>query len=483
MQPSCYLHEVLRSKFKMFGKLPVEILSKVFSLLSIRDCRAAADAHRYVVERVSDDISSSAEYLRVNNDIKRYGDQAKRTLSYRLSVNMYLGNYFPNVDMLFKSMIFNNAVISGSRAIEFFVPGCITENSDWDIYIADHDQKVTKFMDDMKSNGIKWITKVDEFKDLLDDDSEEITIAEKVIGTFTEEDILLMEEYVRTAARILVNAKIQFELRLREVGKTRAEMEITDKIYELIKYDGSIKYAKLGVGTYPDLIGISIKSGILSYRKRKTKVQLIICRSQTTPLDTIRNFHASITQCFISPCMACHMYSYDLYSKSSSVWNTPYAKTSFGKQQIAKSINKYKDRGFRFYTKSMHQIRYPRDTERSIKRIIGDSNTDVIATDLSIPGSWSTYWSLFESVQSELYNYSWIELNRKLIEDKYSKEYKLLRFDKTLRQTTDLLNESNANINMDDFTSLLRTLFTDTILNNLSELNIKSEVNNQQTLL
>ena len=59
-----------------------------------------------------------------------------------------------------------NAVISGSRSLEFFVPGSCTPTSDWDVHVPNERTCVGIMLETMAKSGVQWQDDMQPLRDL-----------------------------------------------------------------------------------------------------------------------------------------------------------------------------------------------------------------------------------------------------------------------------------------------------------------------------
>jgi hypothetical protein len=62
----------------------------------------------------------------------------------------------------------NFVYLSGSRSLDFFVPGSTTENSDWDFYVPNDSMHVSAFLADMENIGVMWYSPLQEIVRLME---------------------------------------------------------------------------------------------------------------------------------------------------------------------------------------------------------------------------------------------------------------------------------------------------------------------------
>lgn len=71
----------------------------------------------------------------------------------------YFKQLIKNPEELLRCMSMYNVILSGSRAAEYFSPGLIDEDSDWDFYIRNDRRAAAGFMYCLNRAGVEWVDK------------------------------------------------------------------------------------------------------------------------------------------------------------------------------------------------------------------------------------------------------------------------------------------------------------------------------------
>ncbi|KAH7146088.1 hypothetical protein EDB81DRAFT_947157 [Dactylonectria macrodidyma] len=74
----------------------------------------------------------------------------------RIDPVAYLSKTFMHPVTLMSAMFDSGCVISGSRALEFFIPGSITPQSDWDFYVPGYKESVADMINVLALCGVAW---------------------------------------------------------------------------------------------------------------------------------------------------------------------------------------------------------------------------------------------------------------------------------------------------------------------------------------
>lgn len=81
---------------------------------------------------------------------------SEEILRHRLNPLRYLSPVFEDPVFLLKAMTSTGSIISGSRALEYFVPGSVDEDSDWDFYTAACLDSIGPMASCLETLGVKW---------------------------------------------------------------------------------------------------------------------------------------------------------------------------------------------------------------------------------------------------------------------------------------------------------------------------------------
>lgn len=85
-------------------------------------------------------------------DISYPGVDKSAVLAHRVDVKRYLSNAFKDPQKLLEVMLLTNSFISGSRALDFFLPG-VVEPSDWDVFCCGEDYQSLLLLHELKLQG------------------------------------------------------------------------------------------------------------------------------------------------------------------------------------------------------------------------------------------------------------------------------------------------------------------------------------------
>lgn len=380
----------------MIQTIPYEILSRFYAKLSIRDAKALTLA-----------FSLKSPYRQTFDDL--YND--------RVNPILYFTDYFPKPDKLLESMLYTDVYLSGSRSLNFFVPGSADENSDFDFYIDSPKQNIYNFMEDIKSNGVRWLSALEWFELKLNNKNSISTIIpSEIVLLNTNKDIYPCKQSTKKAIKDLFDAYKEQEAQF--LGREKEDLNVT-----VIDEDGDKKTFISRDDIYSRH---QIIRGILQYQNKKYKIQLIITidRKMTVILD----FYSSAVQSVITGFCATHMYAKDAYQRKSIIWDSDIYYDP-NKQKITSSIEKYKKRGYTFYKTRKDHIRDVYQNDTAIKRSLKDSESHTIDFDIDLSEGYSLRGNkryrrneYLNAKRRLFYEYAWVEYGGSLMLDMYTQD-------------------------------------------------------------
>jgi hypothetical protein len=329
-------------------------------------------------------------------------------------MGLYLGQHFSDPQGLLKSMLINDVYLSGSRALDYFVPGSAEEKSDWDFYVGDNSDSIFRFMEFMKSICVKWLTAIEWFTERLENDGFESGI--------TANQILGLQQVVHSTG---LNNHISSAIhRLSEFETDTDIEEIEEQIIQVTNSKGKSKVFRLRHDIYAEF---DIIHGRLTSHGHSQRIQLMV---GTKGLETIMEFYTSAVQCVITGFCAAHMYAADAYNRQSRLWsgrlNHPTAVKKMNDSQ-----KKYERRGFTFYKSLLPAVAFSYQLDVVVKRQLKDPDSHVI--DYNIHGNTSRglfdfthenrqLIALTSAKRREFYEFSWIQNGRGLMVSTYYAE-------------------------------------------------------------
>ena len=134
-------------------------------------------------------------------DVRSFGQAVGTTtaVTRRLSVVNYLAKHFGGSSQgraLLVAMASFGVVLSGSRSLDYFIPGAARSDSDWDLYIPKEVNSIYGFMDRLASLGlVRWETTTDRVDRQL---RQAMTCHEENYVTITPENLAIIGRFKRS---------------------------------------------------------------------------------------------------------------------------------------------------------------------------------------------------------------------------------------------------------------------------------------------
>jgi hypothetical protein len=314
---------VLHAKHKkisiMFSQIPNEITQDVFDKLPIFDCKSIVDAH----------IG--------NTDHQRM----QELYNERVSLDRYFTHNFGDGTKMMKLLAQTDSHLFGSRVIEYFNPGTIDEDSDWNFHASSSPRLRCHFMKSMEEFGVQWEDATSSF--FRDIDTKDLSMVLKRSELdFIIEDSKRFElsEFHQMAIKCFIDASAHITPRRRidkvlffegVVGRNSFICkDITPQIY-------SSDFANL----------LSIK-GTLQFKGNQIRVYMDFTNySEFTHHQMLHDTCFSIQQCLIGGFGALHMYGKLTASNVSYKWNRlEFLSEDSNQEKTDMLAHKYTLRGY-----------------------------------------------------------------------------------------------------------------------------------------
>lgn len=330
----------------------------------------------------------------------------------RINPDSYLAQTFRSPRYLLAAMTDFGCVLSGSRALDYFIPGSASRSSsDWDFLVPCVESSVLGMMDALAHCGVKWDDPLEELVSLISmQRSHSIVLHTKVLmcvspALFTSQrrpkptrEQREVYEMLHQLAKDSLSAAGKAWVKIEKVsGKPSLTPSGAPSLSNIVKNtnDDSVESATIsaragifqltsmgrmlqperhtdpltvhGDDLTPDGEEVEYTMGnslehlrlingyITTAAGSRQKVQLFQCHGSDglpcTPLEFIINtYYATHVQCFISGWSAGHFF-YDLAQQKLAInWSLPDAENS--RLTRRKCIRKYNERGFRFFMSS-----------------------------------------------------------------------------------------------------------------------------------
>lgn len=275
--------------------IPPEISLEIFSHLSIKNLR---------------NVIVSSELSPQSNASIGTSSQCTKRIDEMQNPLRYFGTMFSDPQKLLYELGKVGTMLSGSRALDYFLKGSATETSDWDFYCPPSLISIYGTMKALEKSGVVWKSVYEVMQDALQKQSNQDVIA-----------------YLR---RTHPNIEISRLLNRQDTYAANLSTELIEDI--MIVIDGN---------TY-DTEQCKTISGTITKGDVSHGVQIIYSTGDDSPTEMILQFHSSVVQCFMGFHGAGHLYYRPTMKKIAYYWG------SNTRQYGPALFNKYLERGFRY---------------------------------------------------------------------------------------------------------------------------------------
>ncbi|KAK7222742.1 hypothetical protein V2G26_010745 [Clonostachys chloroleuca] len=256
-------------------------------------------------------------------------------------------------------MFDTGGILSGSHALEIFVPDSIDSLSDWDFYVPGYKELVADMINVLSLCGVTWHPESDYISVELEA-SGKVTVKCQVLQTLS---LWLAECPDAFGPRLqqVLKAFKEYNLSYYYSSSCTITLSSDDKIVVRLHSAQLTTPPETG---YTDISGepFSIIRGTIQGATGVEPVQLIVgCYYSgiRSCLSMVKDFYATHVQCFIGGWCAGHMYYRQAKDKKAIVWRRTRDK------KVQKGIEKYSRRGYSFEDAAtlMPKIRHFKDDE------------------------------------------------------------------------------------------------------------------------
>ncbi|TKA23930.1 hypothetical protein B0A50_06436 [Salinomyces thailandicus] len=260
-------------------------------------------------------------------------DMADVNASVDQHVEGFLGSSFHSPQRLLRGMARANCLLSGSRALDFFVPGSATPSSDWDFYTYGSPYCVGLAIEALSGAGVEWCDAFQPIREIATAPMRSVFYMELEHAYAFVDRALTPRNVDPIVADILVQ--------LRDVLWTKPYQRAV-----LLNNGSTIHLVGRAGGGAPYGTGaVNLITGHTTHNGSSEKVQLIF-RYNTSPVQHILAFYASSVQCFISPFAAVHLY-FSLAKQRTAIY---WPHNSQHEPSAVASVKKYEARQWTFST-------------------------------------------------------------------------------------------------------------------------------------
>lgn len=305
------------------SRLPLDLLAQILSAMAVHDVMNLRRAYK-------------------NKDgFDSFLQECDRRLSVQRYLDKYLGNGIEWLGAMSKCFCY----ISGSRSLEFFVPGSIDESSDWDMYVSGK-ENMHSFMKYSEALGVKWMSTSELVNRALDTGSGRVVLDDNTFANAA---------YIRKLRQTVVQRGYTLEV--------SSIPTLPGKETVLVVHDRSVVVKPSGdANAYGSLNVEEVMQGEITRGGKIMSVQLI--REQRLrgllSVPSLFGFHSTCVQSFLGPHSAHHLYGKMTADRKSHYWSlclTPRlpdhvlknnTEKPFRLGHLAPEWRKYEDRGFKY---------------------------------------------------------------------------------------------------------------------------------------
>ncbi|KAH7248332.1 hypothetical protein B0J15DRAFT_400868 [Fusarium solani] len=298
--------------------------------------------------------------------LKRATHDLLPVLAERIDPSRYLQSTGPFADSpeLLEVMARHGAVLSGSRALEYFVPGSSTNDSDWDFYVPPILPSIIAVKKALEKSGVTFESSLESAARKLREKSGVILSQNQIVSIayeafFNKSSWSMEQKIVINSVRYMYPALRDMTMHVRENGSVGW---MGDLIPIFIREGGRVTFLQPHeeiTHGYPENVASKVLSGTAHRNGSAVSVQLVvgtIDRRMTsitnglsqTVFGSILSFYGSHVQCMLSKHIALHLYYRLASGKSAFRWQVPEAVH----RRAEDAVEKYVTRGFRFITAS-----------------------------------------------------------------------------------------------------------------------------------
>lgn len=320
---------------------------------------------------------------------------------------------FFDPELLIKGMAKNNFILSGSRALDYFVPGSASPESDWDFYIPNNEACIAGALSVLEKGGVIWDDMLTPLRKLAEtDDEKTIHLTRKMAEAYTE---FWNSPFTKQKTAIL-NADFKQLMQDLTCAVANVDKEQTSTILvnnTTIHIHAESNHTAMYNSTFSNSVnsafhpygpGLNVVRGTIpsatSPDGTTHTVQLISSHDNSkTPLDLILAFYASHVQCFISAFGAAHLYFPS--GKNATTWplNTQHRPSADA------ALEKYTARGYTFTSRSISS----KHGQRRLRQL-ADSRSSAKLVEFAFPFAFDDVPTPLQALRrTALKKIMWIE--------------------------------------------------------------------------
>ncbi|KAF5126265.1 hypothetical protein E5D57_010961 [Metarhizium anisopliae] len=278
-----------------------------------------------------------------------YSSILKQCYESRADPVGYLSRTFRYPLTLLSAMFDSGCVITGPRALGFFLPSSTSEDSVWTFFVPGYKESVLDMVNVLEICGVSWQL-----------DAAEVARSLRPLGTASISSADL--ECLNSRAESLEPAAAENLLGTQLYGRLKpyTEMNCGNRLNSDTCQLSDLEKPTLGIASEESAFppsqdtssareALNVLQGYIQTSSGSQGVELIIGTSYSginSSMSFIKDFYASHVQCFISGWCAGHMYYTQSKDKNSSMWR-PWPGQKYKNAHL--DVKKNRHQGFTFH--------------------------------------------------------------------------------------------------------------------------------------
>jgi hypothetical protein len=359
----------------MFSGIPNEITQDIFDRLPIYECRSVVDAHAH--EDWHDDY-----------------ERMKAIYDERVSLERYFTRNLCDGKKMMRLLAESDSYLFGSRVIEYFSPGALDEDSDWNFHVSSSPRLRCHFMKSMEEFGVEWQDATTSFFNSIKTGHMTIVMKRSELD-FVIEDSKRFElsDFHKLAIKVFTDSSRHI----------RHFMGVDTVLF----FEGAIAEGMLHCRDVTidresnDFANMMSLEGTIDFRGKEMKIEVVFVNDpEYTHTELIHDYCFSIQQCFISGFGALHMYGKLVASNVSYKWNrVEFLSDDSNREKTNHLAHKYTMRGY--------QIRLrPYEKDSAINNRSHCDSESIFIAQLNHLGCNDDIWNLMQMKSCHMY---WVE--------------------------------------------------------------------------
>lgn len=313
------LHTKHRKISIMFSGIPNEITQDIFDRLPIYECRSMVDAQ-----------TKTHEY-----------ERTKAIYDERVSLERYFTRNLYDGKKMMKLLAESDSYLFGSRVIQYFSPGAIDNDSDWNFNMSSSPRLRCHFMKTMEEFGVEWQDATTSFLNSIKTGDMTVVMKRSELDFVIEDSKRFELSELHTLAIKLFSDSSRYIPRLEGIDTI---LFFNGKIAE----NGLSCVDVTSERNSTEFTNMMSLEGIMTFKGKEMKIEAVFVNDpEYTHIEMIHDFCFSIQQCFITGFGAVHMYGKLAASNTSYKWDRPeFLSDGSNREKTNYLTHKYTLRGY-----------------------------------------------------------------------------------------------------------------------------------------